>query len=182
MEMLWNFREPKKCFTFWAIFLVAPVLVNVFVDQSFVSPQRARLRGMEETKKITVLKPKLEVHLAETNQLLSGWDKSIFTKEDPSRAMQVIQKLGAESHVEIQEIRSKGQKFSEKKAEGSQTLSGYSQMSMDLEVRGSFSKLLRWMNEVEKQTGLEIDSWKMISGENPGDPHKLTVNVSVFLK
>ena len=55
-------------------------------------------------------------------------------------------------------------------------------MSMDLEVRGSFSKLLRWMNEVEKQTGLEIDSWKIISGENPGDPHKLTVNVSVFLK
>ena len=182
MEMLWSFREPKKCFTFWAIFLAAPVLINVFMDQSFVSPQRARLRGMEETEKITVLKPKLETHLAETNQLLGGWDKSIFTKEDPSRAMQIIQKLGAGSHVEIREIRSNGQKFSEKKTDGTQTLSGYSQMSMDLEIRGSFSKLLRWMNEVEKQTGLEIDSWKITSGENPGDPHRLTVNIDVFLK
>ena len=183
MEALWNFREPKKCFTLWAIFIAIPILVNVLIWNSWVLPATARLRAGEEIQKMTVLKPKLEALLTQTHQLFGGWEKSIFTKDDPSRAMQVIQRLGTLSHVDIKEIRSKGQKFSEKKAGQAKTdLSGYSEMSMDLEVRGSFGRLLRWMNEVEKQGGLEIDSWKLVPGGKPGEPHKLTVGINVFLK
>ena len=116
MEALWNFREPKKCFTFWAIFIAVPILVNVLIWKSWALPATARLRAGEEIQKMTVLKPKLEALLTQTHQLFGGWEKSVFTQDDPSRAMQVIQRLGTLSRVDIKEIRSKGQKFSEKKA------------------------------------------------------------------
>ena len=183
MEALWNFRGLKKCFTFWGVLVIAPLLVNVLIWKSWALPQTARLRAGEEMKKMTVLQPKFEALLGEMHQLLGDWKKSVFTKDDPSRAMQVIQKLGALSHVDIKEIRSKGQKFSEKKpGQANADLSGYSEVSMDLEVRGSFGRLMRWMSEVEKQGGLEIDSWKIVPGEKPDEPHKLTLGINVFLK
>ena len=181
MEALWNFKNPKKCFGFWAVFILAPLLVNIFIWKSFVAPGTARLQVKEEMKKMTVLQPKLEGLLAESHELLSEWRKSIFTKEDPSAAMQTIHKLGAQNHVEIKEIRSKAQKLWENKADKNQ-ISGYSQMSVDLEVRGNFARLMRWMNDVEREAGLEIDSWKLTPAEKPGDPHRLTVSMDVFLK
>ncbi len=175
MEALWNFKDRKKFILLWSVFILSPLLLNLFIWKSFVLPQSAKLHRAEEVKKMTVLRPQLEKLLSEFHRELGGWQKSVFTKEDPSAAMQAIQKLSTQNHVEIKQIRSKGTGDSPENP-------GYSQMTVELEVWGNFTRLLHWMNAVETQTGLEIDSWKIATTENPSEPPKLTVSMNVFLK
>ena len=184
MDALWNLRKPTKSILVGGIIFIAPLVLNLFLWGSFAAPQQGRLRKSVEIERMAEAKPKLEALLRQSQQRLKSWRQSAFSKEDPAQAMQVIQKIGMKHHVQIQEIRSRGQQSSSdlSSAEAKRAIPGFSEMSVELEVKGSFGKLLRWLSDIENQSGLEIESWEIIPAKYPDEPHRLAVDLTVLLQ
>ena len=183
MNALWNLRKPAKSILVGGIIFIAPLVLNLFLWRSFVTPQQGRLRQSVEGRTLAEAKPKLEALLGKSQQLLKNWKQSAFSKEDPAQAMQVIQKIGMKHHVQIQEIRSAGQQASQNSsAEAKQAIPGFSEMPVELEVKGSFGKLVRWLGDIENESGLEVESWEIVPAKYPDEPHKLMVDLKVLLQ
>ena len=182
MDPLWNLKKPTKSILVWGIIFIVPLVLNLFLWGGFVAPAGAGLRKSIEMKTLAEAKPKLEVLLTQSHRLLKDWKQSAFSKEDPSAAMQIIQKIGVKHHVQIQEIRSAGQQIKDSSKEEKRAVPGFSEMPVELEVRGNLGKLLRWLNEIENQSGLEIESWEIVPAKNSGEPHSLLVDLTVLLQ
>lgn len=166
-----------------AAILILPLLVNGFLWKSFTLPQQARLREWREKRLFIELKPKLEAVLGESRQLLIGWEKASFVREDPAAAIQAIQRLVGRHRVEIKEIRAEEDESLRQDAKQAQRATpGFSTMSLNLAVTGSFDRLARWISGVEAQPGLQINSWELESGEESNQPHSFTGDITVFLR
>ena len=154
----------------WIIFLAVPLIVNGIVWKGFVIPQQKRVNAWREAKTVSEVKPKLKILLAESHQVRLDWGKASFTKDYPS-VMQLIQQLAGRHSVHVTETRMKGQEA--QGAAGGQTI------PLELEVSGSFSKLARWMSDIESQYGFRIESWS-VGKPSSGDLPELTLKLTVF--
>ncbi len=154
-----------------------PLLASAILWKGLVVPQRQQLIAWQEAQTLIALKPKLASLVMESRRLTAEWDRTGFQADDPSAVMQRIQRLAGEYGVKIKEISTQGQ------AKGHErTLSGFSTMPIDLDVTGSFSKIARWMNAVESQPSLQIESWVLTPDKETEQASRLSVNLTAFLR
>ena len=66
--------------------------------------------------------------------------------------------------------------------QGRGSVSGLSPLSLELDVTGNFGKVARWMSDLETQSGMQIDSWTLTAGADPGEPHKLGIKLTAFVR
>ena len=150
-------------------------MVNGFVWQTVVLPQKTELGAWQGAKTLAALKPRLKALLAESRQLRVEQAKSELTQKDPQAAMQAIQKSAGQYGVAIKETRMKGQ-ATPKEAQTAQTA-----IPLELEVTGSFNKLARWMNDMETEAGFQIDSWSLKPSSTSDRISELSVKLTTFL-
>ncbi len=156
----------------WAIVLIVPLVINLLVWYGLVRPQQRALENWQETHSAAAMKPKLETLLAQSQQLLSQWTQTSFSQADPAAVMQTIQRLAGVYHLQVKELTTTS----------AQPVGGSATMPLELEVLGSYHKLARWMGDVESQAGLQIDSWTITPGHEPGEPHHLSVHMTALLQ
>lgn len=178
--------NPKTLLTFfgpWALLLVVTLLIDWAIWKIAVLPQQEKLKAWREMEIFTELKPKLEALIVESNQLREDSKQSLFDKDDPSQAMQVIQSLALKHRIEVGQINLKGKdSVSENAKRIERDFPGFSAVSMDLNATGGFDRLARWMNDMESQDGFQIDAWTMKSDKDSSKPPQLNMGVTVLLK
>lgn len=173
MTVRWKPRHSLKGYLPWAALFVAPLVVNFLVWAVLVRPPQQQARRWRNATALAELKPKLDALLAESRRMLMDVERTGFSSEDPSAVTQAIDRLAGRHRVALGTIDTKRDQ-----AKGrSETV-----MTLTVDVRGRFSKLAHWMSDVEAQSGLQIDSWTLSAGEQPGDLHTLTVNLTAFLR
>ena len=158
----------------WILFIAAPLIVNGMIWKGFVVPQRTQLLAWHDAKSLIGLKPKLKELLAESRRIRMEWAGSAFSKKDYAGVMQTIQQSAGRYGVQVTETRTKG-------AAVQQETAGQSATPLELEVTGSFSKLARWMSDVETQEGFQIDSWTLKRALEQNPQSQLSVKMTVFL-
>lgn len=166
-------RRSMKRYLPWAALFVVPVIANLLVWALFVRPPQQQLRRWQDAEALAQLRPKLDELLAESRRMLMELERTAFTSDDPSAVTQAIEQLAGRHHVELGQINTKREQDESR---------GATAMSLAVDVAGRFSKLAHWMSDVEAQSGLLIESWTLSAGDKPGAPHKLTVNLTAFLK
>jgi len=166
-----------------AAVVLAPLCVNGLISAAVVSPQQAALRNWQDTKVLADLKPRFESLLTESHHLLMDWDRTGFTKDDPAAITQAIDRLAGAHHVELVNISTKTQGVAGAvKEKAPRQMAGMSTMVIEVQLAGRFSKLAHWISDAETYAGLQIDSWTFASGGKPGEPHRLTVQMTAFLR
>ena len=153
----------------WVGLLAVPLAVNGLLWTALVVPQRHALQAWHDADALATLAPKLEAFLIESRRMVLQWNETGFTREDSAAAIQAIRRVGERHRVRINEVSTKG-------------VPADSMISVEADVAGSFSKLGRWMSDLESQAGLQIDSWALRPDERPDEPHQLTVHLSAFLR
>ena len=149
----------------WLTFLVVPLLVNGFLWRVLVVSQQTRVRDWRDAKALSEQKPKLKTLLTEGHQIRLEEANHGFSQKDSQGAMQMIQQSAARYNVQVKETHLKG---GETRGE----------IPVELQLAGSFSKLSRWMSDVESQSGFRIDSWTLSKG---ADQCTLNLKATLFL-
>ena len=162
---------------FWIALGALPVLLNVSIWKTFVVPQQAQLGAWREAQALITLKPKLASLVTESHQLAMAWDRTAFRADDPAAVTQRIQRLAGQHGVQIKEMATQGQAKDHERI-----VPGFSTLPLDLEVTGSFSKIARWMNAVESQSCLQMDSWILTPDKEAGRASHLSVSLTAFLR
>ena len=170
-------RKGVTRYGWWIGLFVAPLLINGMVWKALVVPARNQLEAWQETATVRKLTPKFEALLVESRKILADWARSAFTSDDPSAVMQAIQRLAGVHHVRIKELSATGQPTGR-----SDQAASIGTLPLELEVTGRFSQLAHWMNGVEGQSGLQIDSWTLAPGQMAGQAHRLTIKMTAFLR
>ena len=173
MTLRWKPRHSLRGYLPWAALFVAPVAANLLVWTVLVRPPQQQQHRWRDAHALVELKPTLEALLAESHRMLMDSERTGFTSDDPSAVIQAIDRLAGRHRVTLGTIDTKGDQAKDRRE---------TTMSLTVDVRGRFSKLAHWMSEVEAQSGLQIDAWTISAGEQPGDPHMLTVNLTAFLR
>ena len=158
----------------WILFIAAPLLVNGIAWRGFVVPQRTQLLAWHDANSLIALKPKLKELLAQSRQIRMEWAGTAFSKKDYAGVMQSIQQSAGRYGVQVTETRTKGAAIQQETA-------GQSAIPLELEVTGSFSKLARWMSDVEGQEGFQIDSWTLKKTSDQVPQVQLSVKMTVYL-
>ncbi len=164
-----NSRKLARFYGSWLAFVAAPLIINGLVWKSYVVPQQATLHAWRDAQAVAESRPKLKTLLSESYQLRLNWGKASFTKDYPS-VMQVIQRSAGTHSVQVKETRMKGQQ--------SQGDTEKQTIPLELEVTGSFSKLARWMSDIESQYGFRVDSWTLEKSSEASP--QLSVRMTVF--
>lgn len=166
----------------WVSLIVLPLAVSLMVWKFLVAPQKVQLDHWRDKQLLIELKPKLEMILKGSKQLLSDSQQTGFVEEDPAAVMQAIERIARERHVEVREIRSNDKTASKSDEEARNSIPGFKTIPLDLEVQGNFDKLARWIGEVENQVGLQVDSWSMAPSTELNQPHRLTLRMTAYLR
>ena len=175
----WDLRSPRKCFALWGGFLLAPLLVNLFVRRSFVHPAQVRLLEAHEARIVRKLEPKLEGLLKQSGEILSRSRGGTFTKQDPSAPIQALRKFGTEQHVQLKDLRSAEPTASQQ----NDSKMKVPQMLLEVKAFGSFAKLARWIEDVEREPGLAMESLTLKTGPDPSGPQQeLEARIAVFMQ
>lgn len=161
----------------WVGLFVVPLLINGMTWTALVVPARKQVETWQETAAIREITPKFEALLAESQKTLADRARSSFASDDPSAAMQAIQRLAEVHHVRIKELSAIGQT-----AGGSHQAASIGVVPLELEVTGHFSQLARWMSAIEGHSGLQIDSWTFAPGQAAEQAHRLTIKMTAFLR
>jgi len=169
--------KPRKSLGYlpWAVLFAAPLILNGLIWSLLVRPPQWQLAQWRNAQSLTELKPKLDALLTESRRMLMDWERTAFTNDDPAAVTQAIERLAGRHHVQIVAINTKQDSSERSTREMTAT-------SLTVDASGRFSKLAHWMSDVGTQSGLQVDSWTMTAGNKPGDPHKLTVNLTAFLR
>lgn len=166
-----------------ALLLTLPLIVNSVIWGNLTVPQREKLQEWRDQQRFIELKPKFEAVLLESQKTLGHWEQTSFSKEDPSAAMETIERLAGHHRLEIKGIHLREKESNQPGAEQTkQDNPFFTTMSLNLNVAGSFDRLARWVNDIEAQSGLRIDSWKLASATASKQTPRLDVNITVFLK
>ena len=179
-QLSWHLTGSPATYLPWAFLLILPFLINLIFWNTMVHPVRANLAKWQDTKALSEIRPQLEGLIAESNQMVTGWDESIFKKDDPSSAMQTIQRLASENRVQV-----KGMQTSiheEASAGKVKNPMGLTEMPVNLVVAGSYAKLAQWLNALEEQHGLRINSWSLQQSTDADRLLQLSLSVSVLLR
>ena len=172
----WKPRQSFKSYLPWAALFAVPLALNGLIWAALARPPQRQLAQWLDTAAATGLKPQLAELLAESRRVLMEWERTDFTTDDPSAVTQTVERLARQHRVQLGAINAKPGE-ADAHAPG-----GAAPASLTVDVSGRFSKLAQWMSDVERQSGLQIESWTMAAGATPGDPHKLTVNLTAFLR
>ena len=92
--------------------------------------------------------------------------------------MPAIKKLAGRHHVQVQQLNVSGA-MAESADHG--TLPAGKTVPVELEATGRFSQLARWMSDVERQSGLQVDSWDLVPAKAAGQSYRLTVKMTALL-
>ena len=174
----WKPRQSFKSYLPWAALFLAPLVLNGLVWSVFVHPRQRQVARWQDARTLAALKPKLDALLTESHDMLMEWGRTDFTSADPSAVTQAIERLARHHRVQLGQVNTTS-------GEGEahqQAPKGMAAVSLTVDVSGRFSKLAQWLSDVERQSGLQVESWTLAAGAKPGDPHKLSVNVTAFLR
>ena len=166
----------------WTALLVFPWTVNLFTWNQLSLPQLNQLKVWRERTSLTELKPKMEAAIEGARPLLIDWERTCFMKEDPSAAIQVIERLARQHRIEIKEIRANDQSaFGVKDSKQADSLPGFLALPVTVEAQGGFDALSRWVSELEGYPSLRIDTASFASGKASNQPHSLILHLTAYL-
>ena len=154
-------RSVVRSYGKWALVLAVPPLVNCAIWVTLVIPQHRQEQSRRSMRMMTELKPKLDTLLDTSSRLVTAAKQSWRDSKDHSAAIQLVQRLADRQHVRLSTLKAGGKAA-----------------ALDVEASGRFSKLARWLGDVEAQPGLLIESWNITPGEQPGEPAHATVKLS----
>ena len=155
----------------WALALSLPLAANLLVWRGVLVPQQRHRQAIRQALTAIEVKPTLESTLAQGHQFLAAWRATQFSTADPAAVMQTIQRLAGRHGLQIKELEG-----------GPQQLSVGATMPLELEVTGWFGKLAHWLSDVEQCAGLQVDTWTLKPGLEPGQLHRLTVKLTANLR
>lgn len=173
----------------WVALVALPLVINVAVWVLLVAPQQQALTALRQTQTITELKPRLAALVTESQQLLTAWQRTTLPADDPSSAMQRIQRLAGQHRVRVQEINAHGQQASVEAAPPTESrkpsgghLGGHSStVPLALEVIGSFGNLAHWLGDVERQSGLQVETFTLAPESKEDRVQHLSVKLTALL-
>lgn len=174
----------------WLKILCFPLAVNLIVWGLIYLPLRNRLQRWQQVRMLIEEKPKLESLLQESRQVIASWEPARFSEKDSSAVAEALQRMAGRHDLEVKNIRLGGPLQAGAAKKKNRVVSGqsapvkaggFSPVAVDLELEGNFARLTRWINEVESQYGLQIDSWSIRSGREPGKPVRMTARLTAFL-
>ena len=172
---MWLVRRGLRC-----ALVVCPLVINVVVWEALVVPQQRWLQDRHNVHRLLALKPRLETLSMNSQRLLTGWLGSPTVDSEGVDATAVIQRLADHHRVHVKEVHSNRSRSAAAKpggaARGSQTAL---RTQIDVKATGGFHRLARWLSAIEAQAGLQVESWTMTAGEQPGDDHRLVLELSV---
>ena len=154
-----------------ALMLSLPLAVNLAVWRGVLVPQQRHRQAIRQALAATEVQPVLESALVEGHQLLAAWKTTGFSASDPAAVMQEIQRLAGRHGLRIKELHG-----------GLQQIGVGTTMPLELEVTGRFSKLAHWLSDVESCAGLQVDTWTLAPGSEPGGQHRLTIKLTADLR
>ena len=163
----------------WLAVIMIPLAANALVWRAFVVPQQAGLRASRTTRVLTELQPKLAALISETHQTLAQWQQTSFASDDPSAVMQAVRQLAGRHHVDVRELALSS--VATPSAERGTSSVG-STIPIEFEAVGRFNHLARWMSDVERQSGLQVDSWNLTPATAADQSCRLTVKMTAFLQ
>jgi len=156
-----------------------PLAVNIAVWRVLVVPQQASLRAWRNTRVLTELQPKLAALLSQAHQTLAEWQRTSFASNDPSAVMQAVRQLAGRHHVEVRELNVSGA-AAPTAEHGALPVKGT--VPIEFEATGRFNRLARWMSDVERQSGLQVDAWELTPATAADQSCRLTVKMTAFLQ
>ena len=176
MDTRLNLRLLIRSSGVWIAVIAVPLAVNLFLWKALVVPQRNQLLTWQNEQRLTELKPKLAALVSESDAMLNHLDRTSL-HDDPSEAMQVLQRLADRHRLQLKELSAQGAQAKGK----ADSRAGGSSVPVSVRVSGRFSKLAHWLSDVEGCTGLRVDSWTLEPGKEPGEPHQLNVQLSALV-
>lgn len=182
MTMQW--RTLARRYGWWLALMIGPLCVNSVIWTAFVKSQQQRARTWTRVETLLELKPKFETLLADSHQIVTEWERTGFTKDDPSRVVQTIQRLADQHRIQLEEINAK-EEPSGRRGQGApavRPITGFATMPITLQAAGRFSKLTHWISDLEASCQLQVDSLTLTTGEDPNGPLQLTVQLTAFLR
>ena len=154
----------------WLVVMLIPLLLNLILWKAVVMPQQAKLSARRTTQILTELKPKFAALFSETHQALTEWRRTSFASDDPAAVMTAIQQLAANHHIEIKQL----------DVSGAMVATGRT-VPVEIEAIGRFGLLARWLRDVERQSGFQIDSWDLTPTKASDQSCRLAVKMSAIL-
>jgi type II secretory pathway component PulM len=155
-----------------ALVLATPIIANFIVWRGLVAPQQARTQAWRDALAVAEFKPKLQSALTESELALADWQRDGFTVGDPTRVVQTLQQLAGKHRVTLDGVQSD--------AVSAGPAPSLSSLPVSLKVVGSFSKLARWLFDVEAHPGLQIDS--IVVAPDATGQSTATVKLSAVLR
>lgn len=167
----------------WALLALVPLFVNLFFWEIGTVPSEARFRSLQTTLKLAEMKPELESLLTEGARLLAEGEEQSFVREDPAMGMKELQKLAGDFGVQIKEIRmNEAPSLEVMAAAAKKPAPDFMKIPVELEVAGTYNKLIGWMSAVEKEPSLQIETWSLASPKKQEETTRLSMNLSVIFK
>ena len=162
---------------FYAAALIVPVALNVWLWRTVVVPQQRESQAWRDTEVFLTWKPRLTSSITDSHRLVMDWQRTVFSSADPSAVMQTLRRLAGEYHVQMDEMNASGVNRGETVKAGA-----FSTMPLELKLAGSFGQLAHWMNAVERQSGLQLDSWTSSGAQEAGSRHEAAVKLTALLR
>ena len=182
MRLSWRLTGSMVTYLPWALVLILPIAVNLIVWNAVVRPERLNLKTWRDTRSLTQIRPELETLLGQSGQMIAQWENSIYKKDDPSAAMQMIQRLATENRVQVKGIQTKLYEETPSSARKGNNALGLTEMPVDIAVVGSYAKLAKWLSDLEAQRSLQINSWTLQPSTDADRLLHLTLRVTVLLR
>ena len=151
----------------WALIIILPIAVNLLIWQGFLIPNQVKFRSLQELDSLYSLKPKMELLLSENDRLMQKSDYRNYWHEDAASALKKIRELAGDYRLDIEEISLKDQdtNFLTGAAGSDQ---GYSKMNANLQAIGTYSQITKWIHDLERRPGFQIENWQIRFDANSG--------------
>ena len=118
--------------------------------------------------------------LSKCYQIRIDWSENGFTKEDSQKVNEVLQKSAGRCHVQILRTQMEGKGIRGAASKNGPVVSGFATLPLELQLSGRFSRLARWLSDIESQHGFQIDSWRLENSPSDALP-TLSVKLTAFL-
>ena len=175
-----SLRMPLRSYGPWLAVVAIPLAVNVVVWRALVVPQQASLRAWRNTRVLTELQPKLAALLSQAHQTLAEWQRTSFASDDPSAVMQVVRQLAGRHHIDVHQLDVSGDSAAPAAEHGALPVKGT--VPIKFEATGRFNHLARWISDVERQSGLQVDAWELTPSTAADESCRLTVTMTALLQ
>ena len=153
-----------RVYSKWVVLFAIPLVVNLALWAIYVSPQKKHLEKVRRSDAMYTLVPKAEGLLKQSHQAIVAWERSGPPTGDASTAIQSIRRLADQHTVQLGSL-------------GAER--GGNSPLVNVQASGRFSRLARFLSAMERQPGLQVESWSVVSD---GNELKLTAEVTAALK